>query len=130
MTFAKLGAAAYVIWGLLHIVAAFDEFMLGRSLEPGLVQGKINQGAWDLLFFALFAIVIAVRYNWRNELLGYWLNLIVVSAADIGFIIFVLVPGHVALFPGILGPGFWISAAILSTLGVRMKSSAEMQPAV
>jgi hypothetical protein len=123
MTFAKIGAGSYVIWGLLHIGAALDEFRLGSGLEPGLVQGKINQGAWDLLFFALFAIVVAVRYNWKNDTLGYWLNLIVVSAADIGFIIFVLLPGHVALFPGILGPIFWILGAVFSTLGIRTKTA-------
>jgi hypothetical protein len=121
MTVSKIGATSYIIWGLLHIGAAMDEFRLGSTLEPGLVQGKINQGAWDLLFFALFAIVVAVKYNWKNESLGYWLNLIVVSAADIGFIIFVLLTGHVALFPGILGPIFWIGGAVFSTLGIRTK---------
>jgi len=119
MTFAKIGSGSYVIWGLLHLIAAFDEFQLGFTLPSGLVQGKINQGAWDLLFFALFAIVVAVRYNWKNDSLGYWLNLIVVSAADIGFIIFVLLPGHVDFFPGILGPVFWILGALFSTLGHR-----------
>jgi hypothetical protein len=123
MKLAKGGAISYVIWGLLHIGASLDEFRLGSTLEPGLVQGKINQGAWDLLFFALFAIVIAVKYNWKNDTLGYWLNLIVVSAADIGFIIFVLLPGHVALFPGILGPIFWILGAVFSTLGIRTKTA-------
>lgn len=124
MSYAKFGAASYVIWGLLHITASIDEFMLAKGLEPGLVQGKINQGAWDLLFFALFAIVVAVRYNWRNDSLGYWLNLIVISAADIGFIIFVLIPGYVTFFPGILGPVFWILGVAFSTLGIRMQSSA------
>jgi len=124
MSFAKLGAGSYVIWGLLHIVAAVDEFTVGRGLEPGLVKGKINQGAWDLLFFALFAIVVAIRYNWNNESLGYWLNLIVVSAADIGFIIFVLLPGYVDIFPGILGPIFWILGLVFSTLGYRAKAGS------
>jgi len=119
MKFAKLGAGAYVIWGLLHIIAAIDEFTVGSGLEPGLVKGKINQGAWDLLFFALFAIVVAVRFNWKNDSLGYWLNLIVVSAADIGFIIFVLLPGYVDVFPGILGPIFWVLGLVFSTLGRR-----------
>jgi hypothetical protein len=127
MTYAKLGAGAYVIWGLLHIGAALEEFRLGSTLESGLVQGKINQGAWDLLFFSLFAIVVAVRYNWRNEALGYWLNLIVVSAADIGFIIFVLLPGYVALFPGIFGPVFWILGALFSTLGFRAGTQVDLK---
>ena len=123
MVFAKIGSGLYVVWGLLHIVAAYDEFVLGASLERGLVQGKINQGAWDLLVFALASILIAIMFNWKNDRLGYWLNLVVVSAADIGFIIFVLFPGHVAFFPGILGPVFWISAAVFSTLGIRTKTN-------
>ena len=119
MKFAKTGSVLYVIWGLLHIVASIQGFQLGATLEPGLVQGKINQGAWDLLFIALAAISISIIYNWKNNVLGYWLNLFLVSIADIGFIIFVLLPGYVDLFPGILGPVFWISAAIFSTLGIK-----------
>ncbi len=127
MKFAKIGAVSYVIWGLLHIVAAYDEFTLGASLERGLVQGKINQGAWDLLFFAFFGIAVAIKYNWKNGILGYWLNLIVISAADIGFIIFVLLPGHVAVFPGILGPVFWITGAVFSSLGIRIMGTDKSQ---
>jgi len=111
-----------VIWGLLHIVVAFQGFQLGTSLEPGLVRGKINQGAWDLLFIALACISIAVIYNWKNSRLGYWLNLLIVSIADIGFIFFVLLPSYVDLFPGILGPIFWVSAAIFSTMGMRTET--------
>ena len=124
MTYAKLGAGSYIIWGLLHIAAAFEELTLARTLEPGLVQAKLNQGAWDLLFFAFFAIVVAVKYNWKNDLLGYWLNLVVVSAADIGFIVFVLLPGYVALFPGILGPVFWVAGLVLTTFGVGARTTA------
>lgn len=122
MRFAKIGAVLYVVWGLLHIKAAMDEFALGASLQSGLVQGKINQGAWDLLIFALAAIAIAVTLNWKNSPLGYWANLLLVSLADIGFIIFVLLPGHIEVFPGILGPVFWVSAAIFSTLGYLLEN--------
>ncbi len=121
MKFAKIGAGFYVLWGLLHLKAAFDGFSLGGSLDSGLVQGKLNQGAWDLLFFALASILIAILYNWKNDVMGYWLNMVLVSAADIGFILFVLLPGYVPFFPGILGPVFWISAATFSTIGIRAR---------
>ena len=85
--FAKLGAVTYVLWGIMHIQAARLVFMLGLTLDPGMVQGRIYQDAWNLLFFALFGIVVAVTLNWKNSRLGYWLNLVVVSAGDIGFII-------------------------------------------
>ena len=121
MKFAKIGAGLYVLWGLLHAAAAYDEFILGAG-QSGLVQGKLYQGAWNLLFFALASIVIAIKYNWHNGRLGYWLNLIVISVADIGFLIFVLIPGHVTLFPPILGPVLWLSGAAFTTLGIRGRS--------
>ncbi len=117
--FAKLGAVTYVLWGLLHIQAARLVYMLGNSLEPGMVQGRVFQDAYNLLFFALFGIAVAVMLNWKNSRLGYWLNLVVVSAADIGFIVYVLMPGYVPLVPGGLGPLLWILAVIFSTLGIR-----------
>ena len=123
MIFARIGAISYVIWGLLHIKAAYDEFLLAAGLSPGLVQGKLNQGSWDLLFIAVVAIIIAVLLNWKNNIQGFWINLVMVSIADIGFIIFVLIPGHVELFPGILGPVFWLGGAVFSAIGIRSEKS-------
>ena len=123
--FARIGAVTYVLWGLLHIQAARMVYMLGQSIEPGMVQGRIFQDAWSLLFFALFGIVVAVTLNWKNSRLGYWLNLVVISAADIGFIIFIMVPGYVPLVPGGLGPLLWIVALVFSTLGIMASGRKE-----
>ena len=120
--FAKLGAVTYVMWGLLHIQAARLVYMLGQTLEPGMVQGRIYQGAWNLLFFALFGIVVAILLNWKNSRLGYWLNLVVISAADIGFIVTILMPGYVPIFPGGIGPLLWVLALVFSTLGILRTS--------
>ena len=119
--FAKLGAITYVLWGLLHLQAARLVYMLGGSLMPGMVQGRIYQDAFNLLFFALFGIAVAVTLNWKNSRLGFWLNLVVVSAADIGFIVYLLMPGYVPLVPGALGPLLWVLALIFSTLGILKK---------
>jgi hypothetical protein len=116
--FAKIAAVTYVLWGLLHIQAARLVYMLGETLEPGVVQGRIFQDAWNLLFFALFGMVVAVAFNWKNSRLGYWLNLVVVSAGDIGFIIFLLMPGIVPWVPGGLGPLLWLIALAFSTVGI------------
>ena len=125
MLLAKIGAGLYVIWGLLHVEAAREAFAQGMTLSAGAVQGKIYQDAWNLLFFALFSIVVAARYNWKNSNTGYWLNLVVVSAADIGFLVFILIPGNVAFFPGILGPVFWIAAAIVSTIAIKTEPTSQ-----
>ena len=61
--FAKLGSITYVLWGILHIEAARRVYVLGQSLDVGMVQGRIFQDAWSLLFFALFGIVVGVFLN-------------------------------------------------------------------
>ena len=114
----QIGAVLYVLWGLLHLFAAFQVFKLGSSQERGMVQGRIYQNAWNLAYFAIFVTVIAVAYNWKNSSSGYWLNLVTASITDIGFILFILVPGYLPLRPGILGPALWILAIIFSTLGI------------
>ena len=52
------------------------------------------QFAAYMLAIALFAIAIAL---WRNDRLGYWLNLSVVSGADIIWVLVVVLPGYVPL---------------------------------
>jgi hypothetical protein len=115
--YARLGATAYVLWGLLHIDSARGVYLSARALEPGIIQGRLYQHAWNLLFFALFAIVVGLTLNWKNNRLGYWLNLVMLSAVDLGFIVAVLIPGYLALIPGGLGPALWILALVLSTVG-------------
>lgn len=121
----KLGAIMYVIWGVLHLKAAQLTWTLGSSLDAGLVQARVQQGAFNLLFFALAAIGIAVLLNWKNDKFGYWANLIMVSVVDIGFIWLVLAPGWIPLFPGVLGPVFWVLAAVFSTVAYRQRAQAE-----
>lgn len=116
--FAKLGSVTYILWGILHIEAARKVYLLGQTLDPGMLQGRIFQDAWNLLFFAIFAIVVAIFFNWKNSRRGYWMNLTVVSAGDIGYIVFVLVPGYVPFMPGALGPILWILAVLFSTVGI------------
>lgn len=115
---ARIGAVLYILWGLLHIVAAYKVFSLGQTIEQGMVQGRLFQDAWNLLFFAIFGITVAIIYNWKNDKMGYWLNLVVLSAGDIGFIITILMPGYLPLFPGAIGPIVWLLALTFSTVAI------------
>ena len=118
MMLAKIGAVLYILWGMLHIIAAYKVFSLGQTLEQGMIQGRLYQDAWNLLFFAFFGIVVAILYNWKNNKTGYWLNLVVVSAGDIGFIITILLPGYLPLVPGAIGPIIWLLALSFSTMAI------------
>ena len=127
--FARLGATSYVIWSLLHFQAAWSVYKLGNSMPPDMASGRVLQNAWNLLWFSIFAIVTAVALNWRNDMRGWWINLAVVSIADLGFIFFVLIPGYVPLWPGLAGPIFWVAGLCLSTVALlpgRLSRTAQV----
>jgi len=46
-----VGAICYALWGSLHLQAAYAVYHMGAALEPGMVQGRVFQDAWNLLFF-------------------------------------------------------------------------------
>ena len=112
----RIGAAFFVIWGLLHINAANMLYQMGAAIDPGVLEARIVQAAWHLLFFGVVAIVVGIRWNWRNSAMGYWINIVTLSVVDVGFIFIVMLP-YLPVWPAILGPLFWVLAAIFSTAG-------------
>lgn len=121
----RAGAASYVVWALLHFQAAWAVWKLGQAMPASMEQGRVLQDAWNLACFSAAALAVAVTLNWRNDRWGYWINLAVVSVADIGFILFVLMPGHIAAWPGLLGPIFWIAGLGLTTLAQTGRAAAD-----
>jgi hypothetical protein len=120
----RIGAALFVLWGLLHLVAAREVYLLAGAQPAGLVQGRLIQNAWHLAVFAVFGIVVAVRFNWYNSRLGFWLNLAVLGATDLGFLAFVVVPGYVPLSVGLVGPVIYLAAVAFAAAGRRQSSGA------
>lgn len=110
------GAICYALWGCLHLQAAYAVYHLGAALDPGMVQARVLQDAWNLLFFGVTAIAVALTLNIRNNVWGYWINFGVLAVADTGLIFFILIPGHMPLWPGLAGPVLWIIGWILATL--------------
>ena len=119
----KTGAALYLLWGLLHVKASIATYQLGMTLEPGIVQGRVYQDAWNLAFFAIAVSVIAVLLNWRNSRLGFWLNFSLATVTDLGFIFHVLIPGYIPMVPGVAGPVLWVLAFIFTAIAIRKPSS-------
>ena len=60
------GAISYALWGCLHLQAAYAVYRVGAALEPGMAQGRVFQDAWNLLFFGVTAIAVALTLNIRN----------------------------------------------------------------
>jgi hypothetical protein len=80
-------------------------------------NGLVEHYAWNLIWFGVFAVVVAVWLNWRGSRVGYWCNLVVVSLTDLGFIAAIVVPGYITLVAGLPGPVLWLAAAVFTSLG-------------
>ena len=140
MTAYRLGAIFYILWGIMHAMFGIQIILVNMGESPyaviqtiyadtgpvktpvdlgSVIQALMNQHGWNLLWFGVFAAVVGAFFNWRNSVTGYWYNLVVVSMADIGFIVAVLIPGYVAMMVGIWGPILWVMAVVFSTLGIR-----------
>src|SRR5712675_1214526 len=112
---ARIGAVFYVLWGVFHLVAANAVYALAEQ-SAGMVRARLLQDAFYLLFSAVAGILMAVILNWRNDKQGYWMNSTLIAFADIPFVLFVLLPGLVPWWPGLVGPLVWLIAFVLTTI--------------
>lgn len=86
----KIGSILFVLWGLLHLMAAKGIYSLAAGVEAEMLHARILQASWHMVLFAVAAIAIGVIFNWHNSRMGYWLNVAVTSTTDLGFIVLFL----------------------------------------
>ena len=126
----KLAAILWVIWGLVHSFAGV--MVLSADAAAGLaaiadaipddafqldyhpaVGGILNQHAWNLLWFGLVTIICGALI-WRANMTAIWVAAMVGGLADLGYFLFVDLPGYVNFFPGTAMTLVSSSAIILS----------------
>jgi hypothetical protein len=112
---ARIGAVFYILWGLFHLAAANSVYALAQQ-STGMVRARLLQDAFYLLFFAVAGTLMAVILNWRNDKQGYWMNGLLMAFSDIPFVLFVLVPGFIPWWPGLVGPLLWLIAFMFTTV--------------
>lgn len=115
----KIGAVLYGLWEFFwHFQVVARTFDAATQMEQGVLQARIYQGAFHILWFAVGAIAIAILFNWRNSRIGYWANLIMIGWTEVGLLLFFILPGYFPWLPtGFIGPLLWVLAVLFSTLG-------------
>lgn len=121
---ARFGALSYTGWGVFHVYVSWQIASLALSLS-GIAQGRMLQLAAYMLTIALFAIVVALWRNWRNDHLGHWLNLCVIGWADLVWVGVVVLPGYVSLGRGLLPPCLWVVGAICCAVARKLQPARE-----
>ena len=126
---ARLGALCYVLWGLVHYNAAYGLFQFAGTVPASMGRGRLQQDGFYLAGLATIGIVVGVWLNWRNDRVGFWLNAVAISLGDIPFVLFVLLPGYMPFWPGVLGPALWIAGLSFTALERALDSAVEPETA-
>ncbi|MEM1429260.1 MAG: hypothetical protein AAGG09_07370 [Pseudomonadota bacterium] len=126
----KIAAVLWVIWGLVHVLAgvivltgdasagfaaiadAVDPATLTMAYEPA-VGGVLNQHGWNLAWFGT-ATIVGAYFIWKGSLTAIWVTAMVGGLADLGYLLFVDLPGYVNFFPGTVMTIISASAIVLS----------------
>lgn len=126
----KVASVLWVVWGLVHMLAgilvipadasggfqaiadAVPTADLQADYHPA-VGGILNQHAWNLLWGGFVTVVGAV-FVWRANTTAIWVTAMVGGLLDLGYFVFVDIPGYVYFVPGTLMTIVSSSAIMLS----------------
>ncbi|KAJ55611.1 hypothetical protein ACMU_13035 [Actibacterium mucosum KCTC 23349] len=126
----KLVTVLWVIWGLVHMLAGV--IVLSSDASGGFaaiadavpaealvhsyheaVGGILNQHGWNLLWFGAATVIGGVMI-WRGSRTALWVTAMVGGLADLGYLLFVDLPGFVHFMPGTVMTLVSGSAIVLS----------------
>jgi hypothetical protein len=120
IVFARIGTVFYILWGLLHYDATYNVYRIGLAVSPGMAQARLFEDAFYIFAFATTGIVLAIKMNWHNSRIGYWLNALIIGVTDLPFILFVLIPDYAPFQSGVLGVGALIFAGLGQTRAIQV----------
>ena len=123
---ARIGAISYALWSLLHIALGISR-LADRASNSALDEaaGRLAQGHWTLFYLGVLGLVLS-WFNWKNDRTAYWLSAFIISAEDIGFLLFPVWQGGTGLPAAAIGPGLWIIGLTLTSIayfGSRARQS-------
>ena len=126
----RVSAILWVVWGLVHTLAGVMTVVqdpspgfaaVADAVEPetlvqdyhGAVDGVLNQHGWNLAWFGIVTIIGAVKI-WHANMTAIWVTALVGGLADLGYFIFLDIPGYVNFVPGTVMTLISSAAIILS----------------
>ncbi|MEV0352058.1 hypothetical protein AB0H88_40360 [Nonomuraea sp. NPDC050680] len=126
---AKIGAAFYVMWGILHIYVGILVLskLLAHGLPVGTDAGRSVMYFWLVILVGVQAILVSIFLNWRNSHAGYWINAWTSIVGDLGLVVFMMIPGNLSFAQGISGPVLCAPALVCSTYALASARAIKKQ---
>ena len=139
----RTAAFLWIIWGLVHVLAAFliiptdpgtaigniadavdKTTLLGDYPEP--LSGILSQHGWNLGWIGVTTIIGAILI-WHHNMTAIWVTSLIGGMADIGYFVFIDLPGFANFLPGTMMTIFSALAILLGGwvwLSNRTKNTA------
>ncbi|MEM7458372.1 MAG: hypothetical protein AAF331_02810 [Pseudomonadota bacterium] len=116
MIFARIGAIAYALWSILHIGLGVTRLQ-ARAADGSLAEatGRLAQGHWTLLYLGVFGLILS-WFNWKNSTVAFWVSAFIISAEDIGFLLFPVWQGGTGFPAAAIGPGLWLIGLLCTSI--------------
>ena len=126
----RAAAVLWVIWGLVHALAAgmiipadpqaavtaildgVDPARLAADY-PAELSGILSQHGWNLGWFGIATIVGGVCI-WRGSTTAIWVTALIGGLADVGYFLFIDLPGYNLFLPGTVMTVVSATAIVLS----------------
>jgi len=116
ITILKVTGVLWVFWGLVHaffgvatmaVDASTGFAYIAAGVAPEALAGDyhpaigniLNQHGWNLLWFGV-ATTIGGVLVWRRNTTAIWVSAMVGGLADLGYFVFLDIPGYATFFPG------------------------------
>ena len=101
-------------WGLERLSDRISGEALGKA------AGRLAQGHWTLLYLGVFGLILSY-FNWRNNAAAYWVAAFIITAEDIGFLLFPVMQGGIEFPANTVGPALWIIGLIFTNIAYFSK---------
>jgi len=113
----RVSGVLWVLWGLVHVLAGVMTMSLDTAAAiAGIADGVdpsrlselsyhaaagavVKQHGWNLAWIGATTIVGGV-FVWRGSRTALWVSVLVGGMADLGYFLFLDLPGHVNFVPG------------------------------
>lgn len=126
----KVATILWIVWGLVHMLAGYIVLSsdasggfaaIADAIDPALLQaeyheavgGILNQHGWNLAWGGLATLIGAI-FIWRANKTAIWVTAMVGGLLDVGYFLFVDLPGYVHFVPGTVMTLFSGSAILLT----------------
>lgn len=132
-TMARIGAALFVAWGLIHILGGATILAAAAdSAEAGFAAYRNSGGSYNELsgavlgYFAYLLIVagiivafVGVTRNWKNDQGGLAFNTVFIGLIEAGLIWFMVLPGYVGWGEASVGLVPFVVATVVSGIACQ-----------